>query len=128
MASQWLTASYNLFDGQSSAAERMTLANWGLSFLPVASSLVFTIGSDHKAIAEFNAKYGISLTCGIGLLLLAVGVATSLAQALDSEKTLFLDNLRIADDPGVDGFANTCSFGGSFRRPVTSHHSRHGSK
>ena len=36
----------------------------------------------------------------------------------------FLDNLRIADDPGVDGFVNTCSFGGSFRRPVTSHHSR----
>ena len=86
MASQWLTANYDLFDGQSSTAERMTLANWGLSFLPVASSLVFTMGSDHKATAEFNAKYGISLTCGIGLLLLAMGVATSLVQALDSEK------------------------------------------
>lgn len=86
MGSQWLTADYDIFASQSSAAERMTLANWGLCFLPVATSLVFTIGSSHRAIAEFNAKYGISLTCGIGLLLLAMGVATSVVQALDSNR------------------------------------------
>jgi hypothetical protein len=84
MASQWLGANYSIFPSQTSAAERMTLANWGLNFIPIASSLVFTIGSSHKALAEFNSAFGLVLTSGIGWLLLAMGVATSVVQATDS--------------------------------------------
>ncbi|MGA2906055.1 MAG: hypothetical protein ABSD98_19690, partial [Candidatus Korobacteraceae bacterium] len=87
MASQWLGANYSIFPDQTSAAERMTLANWGLNFVPLASSLVFTIGSSHKALAEFNSASGLALTSGIGLFLLAMGVATSVVQATDSNKT-----------------------------------------
>jgi hypothetical protein len=85
MASQWLGANYSIFPSQTSVAERMTLANWGLNFVPIASSLVFTIGSSHKALAEFNAASGLVLTSGIGLLLLAMGVATSVLQATDPD-------------------------------------------
>jgi hypothetical protein len=87
MASQWLGANYSIFPDPTSTAERMTLANWGLNFIPVASSLVFTVGSSHKALAEFNAASGLALTSGIGVFLLAMGVATSVVQATDSNKT-----------------------------------------
>jgi hypothetical protein len=51
----------------------------------VTTSLVFTMDSSHKAMAEFNAAYGLILTSANGLFLTAMGVATSLVQALDKQ-------------------------------------------
>jgi hypothetical protein len=87
MGGQWLSANYDLFPGQDSVAERMTLANWGLNFIPISASLVFTICSSHKALGEFNSAYGLALTSGIGVLLLATGIATSVVQAKDPNKS-----------------------------------------
>jgi hypothetical protein len=87
MGGQWLSANYDLFPGQDSTAERMTLANWGLNFIPISAALVFTMCSSHHAVGEFNSAYGLALTSGIGLLLLAMGIATSVVQATDPNKS-----------------------------------------
>lgn len=86
MVSQWLGANYSLFPGQTSDSERLTLANWGMNFLPIASSLVFTVGSSQKKLAEFNSTYGVMLTSAIGDLLFAMGIATTIVQSADKDQ------------------------------------------
>jgi len=48
---------------------------------------IFTFGASNKRIADINVEYGVPVICASGLLLLAVGIATSITQALDSKKT-----------------------------------------
>ena len=86
MFSQWLTAPYNIFPGQSTTAEKMTISLWSLNFIPVFSGLVFTLASGKKALAEFNNSYGMPLTCATGVLLFAMGIATSVEQSNDPTK------------------------------------------
>jgi hypothetical protein len=44
------------------------------------------VGSGYKRLAEFNETYGLPLTCATGVLLFAMGVATSVEQSKDSTK------------------------------------------
>jgi hypothetical protein len=81
---QWLTAPYSIFASQSTTAEKMTISLWSMNFIPLITGLVFTIGAPVKALAKFNSDYGIPLTCAIGVLLFAMGVATSVEQSEDS--------------------------------------------
>jgi hypothetical protein len=64
----------------------MTISLWSLNFVPVLSGLVFTLASSKKAVAEFNDTFGMPLTCAIGVLLFAMGIATSVEQSDDSTK------------------------------------------
>jgi hypothetical protein len=62
----------------------MTISLWSLNFIPLMTGLVFTVGAPIKALAKFNTTYGVPLTCAIGVLLFAMGVATSVEQSEDS--------------------------------------------
>jgi hypothetical protein len=86
MVSQWLSAQYDIFPGQTTTAEKMTISLWSLNFIPVLSGLVFTLGSSNKALAEFNNAYGMPLTSSIGALLEIMGVTTAVEQGLDTTK------------------------------------------
>jgi len=84
LAWQMLTANYSLMQsGPQTVADRMTLAYWGLGFLPMGINWIFTFGAPNKRIADINAAYGVPLICASGLLLLALGVATSVTQIVN---------------------------------------------
>jgi hypothetical protein len=86
MVSQWLSAPYDIFPGQTTTAEKMTISLWSLNFIPVLSGLVFTLGSSSKNLARFNTNYGMPLTYAIGSVLLLMGVGTSVVQSADTTK------------------------------------------
>lgn len=84
MIGQWLTAPFDIFALQSTTAEKMTISLWSLNFIPLITGLVFTVGAPVKALAKFNETFGLPLTCATGVLLFAMGVATSVEQSEDS--------------------------------------------
>lgn len=81
MISQWLTAPYDIFGGQSTSAEKWTIGLWGANFIPVLSGIVFLI--DQLKLWQYS-YLGVGVACFTGVSLFAIGVATAVEQHKDT--------------------------------------------
>lgn len=85
------TANYAVMEsGSHSPADAMTMANWAYGFIPMGINWAFAFGAPNKRISTFNRAFGVPVLTTCALIQLALGVATSVVQALsktDPDKT-----------------------------------------
>jgi Concanavalin A-like lectin/glucanases superfamily len=83
LAWQMFTANYTVMqNGSHSPADAITMAYWAYGFVPMGINWAFTFGAPNKRIATFSRAYGVPILCTCSLIQLALGVATSVTQAL----------------------------------------------
>jgi hypothetical protein len=88
LAWQMFTANYTVFkNGVKSKADALSVADWTVGFLPWGANIVYTFFSSNKKNALNNAEYGMPVVCTLGLLQLALGIVTSIFEAIDPNKT-----------------------------------------
>ena len=88
LAWQMFTANYTVFkNGVKSKADALSVANWTVGFLPWGANIVYTFFSSNKKNAPNNSEYGMPVICTLGLLQLAIGIVTSIFEAIDPNKT-----------------------------------------